>query len=59
MGGLETKQRKADEEMNVLWNKPDALFKFVKFMRKDMHGGGCKKDKDGRLLINEKDRRKL
>ena len=38
------------------------IFKFVKFMRKDgkdINGGGCMKDKDGRLVVSAKDRGKL
>ena len=38
------------------------VFKFAKIMRKegrDIEGGGCKKDKDGRLVVSEKDRGKL
>ena len=37
-------------------------FKLVKFMRrdgKDINGGGCMKDNDGRLVVGEKDRGKL
>ena len=52
----------AEEEMNVLCTKPNDVFKFVKFMRKegrDIEGGGCTKDKDGRLTVSEKDRGKL
>ena len=52
----------AEEEMKVLYNKPNDVFKFVKFMRrdgKDINGGGCMKDKDGRLVVSEKDRGKL
>ena len=48
--------------MSVLRTKPNDVFKFVKFMRKegrDIEGGGCMKDKDGRLVISEKDRGKL
>ena len=51
-----------EEEMNVLCTKPNDAFKFVKFMRKerrDIEGGGCMKDKDGRLFVSEKDRGKL
>ena len=47
--------------MNVLCTKPNDVFKFVKFMRKegrDIDGGGCMKDKD-RLVVSEKDRGKL
>ena len=50
------------EKMNVLCTKPNDVFKFVKFMRKegkDIEGGGCMKDKDGRLVVTEKDRGKL
>ena len=52
-------QQKAEEEMNVLSTKPNDVFKFVKFMRKegrDTEGGGCMKNKDGRLVDSEKDR---
>ena len=55
-------KQEAEEEMNVLCTKPNDVFKFVKFMRKegrDIDGGGCMKDKDGRLVVSEKDRRKL
>ena len=56
-----TKQE-AEEEMNVICTKPNDVFKFVKFMRKegrDIDGGGCMKYKDGRLVLSEKDRGKL
>ena len=52
----------AEEEMKVLYNKSNDVFRLVKFMRrdgKDINGGGCMKDKDGRLVVNEKDRGKL
>ena len=52
----------AEEEMKVLYNKSNDVFKFVKFMRrdgKDINGGGCMKDNDGRLVVSEKDRGKL
>ena len=44
----------AEEEMNVLCDKPNKVFKLVKFMKKDgkdTNGGGCMKDKDGRLVV--------
>ena len=56
------KKQAAEEEMKVLWDKPNEVFKLVKFMRKDgkdISGGGCMKDKDGRLVVSEKDRGKL
>ena len=52
----------AKEEMKVLCDKPNKVFKLVKFMRKDgkdLNGGGCMKDKDGRLVVSDKDRGKL
>ena len=52
----------AEDEMKVLYNKSNDVFKLVKFMRrdgKDTNGGGCMKDKDGRLVVSEKDRGKL
>ena len=52
----------AEEEMKVLYNKSNDVFKLVKFMRrdgKDITGGGCMKDKDGRLVVSEKDHGKL
>ena len=52
----------AEEYMKVLYNKSNDVFKLVKFMRrdgKDINGGGCMKDKDGRLVVSEKDRGKL
>ena len=51
-----------EKEMKVLYNKSNDVFKLVKFMRrdgKDINGGGCMKDKDGRLVVSEKDRGKL
>ena len=50
------------EEMTVLCTKPNDVFKFVKFMRKDereIEDEGCMKDNDGKLVISEKDRGKL
>ena len=55
-------RQEAEEEMNVLCTKPNDVFKFVKFMRKeerDIDGGGCMKDKEERLVVSEKDRGKL
>ena len=57
-----TMRQEAEEEMNMLCTKPNDVFKFVKFMRKegrDIDGGGCMKDKNGRLVVSEKDRGKL
>ena len=50
-----------EEEMKVLCDKPNEVFKLVKFMRRDGKdiNGGCMKDKDGRLVVSEKDRGKL
>ena len=51
-------KQEAEEEMNVRCTKPNDVFKFVKFMRmegRDIEGGGCMKDKDGRLVVSEKD----
>ena len=48
--------------MSVLCTKPNDVFKFVKFMRKegrDIEGGCCMQDKDGRLVVTEKGRGKL
>ena len=42
-------KQEAEEEMNVLCTKPNYVFNFVKFMRKEeryIEGGGCTKDKD-------------
>ena len=50
-------KQEAEEQMNVLCSKPNDVFKFVKFMRKegrDIEGGGCIKDKDGRLVVVRK-----
>ena len=55
-------KQEAKEEISVLCTKPNDVFKFVKFMRKkvrDIEGGGCMKDKDGRLVVSEKGRGKL
>ena len=46
----------------MLCDKPHEIFKLEKFMRKDgkdKNGGGCMKDKDGRLVVSEKDHEKL
>ena len=46
----------------MLCDKPNEVFKLVKFMRKngkDINGGGCMKDKDGSLVVRKKDRGKL
>ena len=43
-------------------HQANGVFKFVNFMKKegkDIEGGGCRKDKDGRLVVSEKDRGKL
>ena len=54
-------KQEAEEEMNVLCAKQNDVFKFVKFMKKEGRdiGGGCMKDKDGRLGVSEKDRERL
>ena len=55
-------RQEAEEERNVLCTKPNDVLKFVKFIRKegrDIDGVGCMKDKDGRLVVSEKDRGKL
>ena len=52
----------AEEEMKVLCDKPNEVFKLMKFMKrdgKDINGEDCMKDKDGRLVVNEKNREKL
>ena len=54
-------KQEAEEEMNVLCTKPNDVFKFVKFMRKegkDKDGGGCLKGKDKGLVVSKKDRGK-
>ena len=54
-------KQEAEEEMNVLCTKPNDVFKFVKFMRKEernMEEGDCMKDKHGKLVVSEKDRGK-
>ena len=46
----------------MLCTKPDDVCKFVKFIRKerrDIEGGGCMKDKNGKLVVSEKDHKKL
>ena len=55
-------KQEAEEEMSVLCIKPNDVFKFVKFMRKegrDIEGGVCMKVKDGKLVVSEKNRGKL
>ena len=55
-------KQETEEEMNVLCTKPNDVFKFVKYIGKegrDIKGGGCMRDKDGRLVVSEKDRGKL
>ena len=55
-------KQEAEEEMIVLHTKPNDVFKYVKFMRKegrDIEGGGCMKDKDRKLVVSEKERGKL
>ena len=49
-------KQEAEEEMSVLCTKPNDVYKFVKFMRKegrDIEDGGCKKNKDGKLVVVE------
>ena len=46
----------------MLCTKPNYVFKFVKFMRKerrDIEGGGCMKNEGGKLVVIEKDLGKL
>ena len=55
-------KQEAEKEIIVLCTKPNDVFKFVKFIRKegrDIKGGVCMKDKHGRLVVSEKERRKL
>ena len=56
------KTMRQEAEEGMLCTEPNDVFKFVKFMRKegrDIDGGGCMKDKDGRLVVSKKDRGKL
>ena len=48
-------KQEAQEEMKVLCTKSNDVFKFVKFMRKerDIEGGGCMKENDGRLVVRD------
>ena len=49
-----------EEEMNVLCNKPDVLFKFVKFIRKngkDMHAGGGMDNVPSKSLLSARNGR--
>ena len=51
-----------EEEIKVLCDKPNEVFKLVKIMKKDgkdINGGGCMKDNNGRLVVCEKDCAKL
>ena len=45
----------------MLCTKPNDVFRFVKLMKKEGRDieGGCMKDKDGRLVVSEKDCGKL
>ena len=55
-------KQKAEEKMSELFTKPNDVFKFLKFMKKkgrNIEGGGCTRDKDGRLTVNERDHGKL
>ena len=52
-------KQEAEEEMSVLCTKPNDVFKFMRKEGRDIDGGGCMKDKDGRLVVSEKDRGKL
>ena len=55
-------KQEAEGKMDVLCTKPNDVFKFITFMRKEVRGiegGGCMKDKDGKLVVSEKDRGKL
>ena len=55
-------KQEAKDEMSGLCTKPNDVFTFMKFIRKkgrDIEGGVCMKDKDGRLVVSEKDREKL
>ena len=52
----------AEKEIDELSKTPNKIFKFVKFMKKegrDVEGGRCMRDKDGRLGFCETDRKNI
>ena len=52
----------AEKEMEELREKPNKIFKFVKFMKrdgKDAEGGKWIKGRDGRISFSQEDRRKI
>ena len=58
----DAKEEMSEEMSEARYTKPNDVFKFLKFMRKegrDIEGRDCMKDKDGRLAVSEKDRGKL
>ena len=52
-------KQETEEKINVLCTKPNDVFKFVRKEGRYIEGGGCMKDKDGRLVVSEKGREKL
>ena len=55
-------RKEAEKESTKLNKKPNNVFTLVKFMKKDgkdIEGGRCMREKDGRLGFSEKDRKRI
>ena len=55
-------RKEAKKEFTKLNKKPNNFFTLVKFMKKDekdIEGGRCMREKDGRLGFSEKDRKRI
>ena len=55
-------RREPEQEMNNLYDKPNSVFKCVKFLKKerqDVYGGQCLTGINGRFAFSEKDQKRV
>ena len=52
-------RKEAEKKLTKLNKKPNNIFTLMKFMKKDIEGDRCMREKDGRLGFSEKDRKRI
>ena len=55
-------RREGEQETNDLCDKPNIVFKYVKFLKKDgqdVNGGRCLRAINGRFVFSKKDRKRV
>ena len=55
-------RREAEQEMNDLCDKPNNVFKLVKFLKKegqDVNGGQCLRGINGRFVFSKKNQKRV